>query len=291
MSNDIILSVEHLMMQFGGIRALNDVSFAIKRQSISALIGPNGAGKTTVFNCLTGFYKATGGNILLDAQAKITRVGKVMGEPFALGDFVSPPKFFNRLFYKMFGGTHLVNRAGLARTFQNIRLFKEMSVVENLLVAQHMWVNRSMIAGILNTPAYRRAESKALDTVFYWLEVVDLVDCANRLAGELSYGQQRRLEIARAMCTRPEIVCLDEPAAGLNPQETEALSRIIRLLRDEHGITVVLIEHDMGMVMSISDHIIVLDHGALIAEGDPEAIRNNPKVIAAYLGADEEELV
>ena len=290
MSNDIILSVEHLMMQFGGIKALNDVSFNVQRGSISALIGPNGAGKTTVFNCLTGFYKATDGEITLDAQAKLTSVGKIMGEPFQVTDFVSPPKFASRLFYKMFGGTHLVNRAGLARTFQNIRLFKEMSVVENLLVAQHMWVNRSMIAGVLNTPGYRRAEEKALDTAFYWLELVDLVDCANRLAGELSYGQQRRLEIARAMCTRPEIVCLDEPAAGLNPAETEALSGIIRRLREEHQITVLLIEHDMGMVMSISDHIIVLDHGALIAEGNPEEIRNNPKVIAAYLGADEEEV-
>jgi branched-chain amino acid transport system ATP-binding protein len=191
----------------------------------------------------------------------------------------------------MFGGTHLVNRAGLARTFQNIRLFKEMSVVENLLVAQHMWVNRNMLAGILNTKGYRKAESDALDHAFYWLEVVDLVDCANRLAGEISYGQQRRLEIARAMCTRPQIICLDEPAAGLNPQETEALSAMIRLLRDEHDLTVVLIEHDMGMVMSISDHIVVLDHGNVIAEGGPEAIRNDPKVIAAYLGADEEELV
>ena len=164
-------------------------------------------------------------------------------------------------------------------------------MLENLLVAQHMWVNRNMLAGILNTKGYRKAESDALDHAFYWLEVVDLVDCANRLAGELSYGQQRRLEIARAMCTRPQIICLDEPAAGLNPQETEALSGMIRLLRDEHDLTVVLIEHDMGMVMSISDHIVVLDHGNVIAEGGPDAIRNDPKVIAAYLGADEEELV
>ncbi len=290
MSRDIILSVDHLMMQFGGIRALNDVNFEIERHSISALIGPNGAGKTTVFNCLTGFYKATGGRILLNTQEQPTNVGKVMGEAFQARDFISPPSFFNRLHYKMFGGTHLVNRAGLARTFQNIRLFREMSVVENLLVAQHMWVNRNLIAGVLNTPAYRRAEEKALDTAFYWLEVVDLVDSANRLAGELSYGQQRRLEIARAMCTRPEIVCLDEPAAGLNPAETERLSAIIRRLRDEHRITVLLIEHDMGMVMSISDQVIVLDHGALIAEGQPEQIRNDPKVIAAYLGADEEEV-
>ncbi len=291
MSEEIVLSVDRLAMHFGGIKALNDVSLTIKRNSISALIGPNGAGKTTVFNCLTGFYSATGGSIKLNARGRTTDVIKVLGEPFELGDFVSPPKFFKRLYYKMFGGTHLVNRAGLARTFQNIRLFKEMSVVENLLVAQHMWINRNLLAGVFNTPGFRQAESQALDHAFYWLEVVDLVDCANRLAGELSYGQQRRLEIARAMCTRPQIICLDEPAAGLNPQETEALSRIIRLLRDDHDQTVLLIEHDMGMVMSISDHIVVLDHGLVIAQGGPEAIRNDPKVIAAYLGADEEELV
>jgi branched-chain amino acid transport system ATP-binding protein len=291
MNNEVILSVENLMMHFGGIKALSDVSLQIKRNSISALIGPNGAGKTTVFNCLTGFYKATGGRIQLNSRGTSTNVIQLLGESFKASDFVSPKSFGTRLFYKMFGGTHLVNRAGLARTFQNIRLFREMSVIENLLVAQHMWVNRSMVAGILNTKAYRKAENDALDHAFYWLEVVDLVDCANRLAGELSYGQQRRLEIARAMCTRPQIICLDEPAAGLNPQETEALSGMIRLLRDEHDMTVVLIEHDMGMVMNISDYIVVLDHGNVIAEGGPEQIRNDPKVIAAYLGADEEELV
>ncbi|KDD70032.1 branched-chain amino acid transport system ATP-binding protein [Pseudomonas sp. BT76 TE3572] len=289
--SEVVLSVEKLMMHFGGIKALNDVSLKVKRNSIFALIGPNGAGKTTVFNCLTGFYKASGGKIELNVRGERTDVIKMLGEPFKATDFVSPKNFISRLHYKMFGGTHLVNRAGLARTFQNIRLFKEMSVLENLLVAQHMWVNRSMLAGILNTKGYRKAESDALDHAFYWLEVVDLVDCANRLAGELSYGQQRRLEIARAMCTRPQIICLDEPAAGLNPQETEALSAMIRLLRDEHDLTVVLIEHDMGMVMSISDHIVVLDHGIVIAEGGPEAIRHDPKVIAAYLGADEEEVV
>ncbi|WP_153774198.1 ABC transporter ATP-binding protein [Pseudomonas sp. MNR3A] len=291
MSDEIILSVDNLMMQFGGIKALSDVSLKVKRNQIFALIGPNGAGKTTVFNCLTGFYKASGGRIELNVRGSQTNVIQLLGERFEATDFVSPTRFANRLYYKMFGGTHLVNRAGLARTFQNIRLFKEMSVVENLLVAQHMWVNRSLLAGVLNTKGYRQAESDALDHAFYWLEVVDLVDCANRLAGELSYGQQRRLEIARAMCTRPKIICLDEPAAGLNPQETEALSRMIRVLRDEHDITVVLIEHDMGMVMSISDHIVVLDHGNVIAEGAPQDIRNNPTVIAAYLGADEEELI
>ncbi|KJZ39237.1 ATP-binding cassette domain-containing protein [Pseudomonas sp. B21-040] len=288
--SEVVLSVEKLMMHFGGIKALNDVSLKVHRNSIFALIGPNGAGKTTVFNCLTGFYKASGGKIELNVRGQQTNVIKLLGESFKPTDFVSPRSFASRLFYKAFGGTHLVNRAGLARTFQNIRLFKEMSVLENLLVAQHMWVNRSMLAGILNTKGYRKAESDALDHAFYWLEVVDLVDCANRLAGELSYGQQRRLEIARAMCTRPQIICLDEPAAGLNPQETEALSAMIRLLRDEHDLTVVLIEHDMGMVMSISDHIVVLDHGVVIAEGGPDAIRNDPKVIAAYLGADEEEV-
>jgi branched-chain amino acid transport system ATP-binding protein len=291
MSKEVVLCVEHLMMHFGGIKALSDVSLKVERNSIFALIGPNGAGKTTVFNCLTGFYKASGGKIELNVRGKQTNVIQLLGERFQATDFVSPKSFFSRVYYKMFGGTHLVNRAGLARTFQNIRLFKEMSVVENLLVAQHMWVNRNMLAGILNTKAYRKAESDALDHAFYWLEVVDLVDCANRLAGELSYGQQRRLEIARAMCTRPQIICLDEPAAGLNPQETEALSAMIRLLRDEHDLTVVLIEHDMGMVMNISDHIVVLDHGNVIAEGGPDIIRNDPKVIAAYLGADEEELV
>ncbi|HBK50034.1 MAG TPA: ABC transporter ATP-binding protein, partial [Pseudomonas sp.] len=274
MSDDIILSVDNLMMQFGGIKALSDVSLKVRRNQIFALIGPNGAGKTTVFNCLTGFYKASGGRIELNVRGSHTNVIQLLGERFQAADFVSPARFASRIYYKMFGGTHLVNRAGLARTFQNIRLFKEMSVVENLLVAQHMWVNRNLLAGVLNTKAYRTAESDALDHAFYWLEVVDLVDCANRLAGELSYGQQRRLEIARAMCTRPKIICLDEPAAGLNPQETEALSRMIRVLRDEHDITVVLIEHDMGMVMSISDHIVVLDHGNVIAEGAPQDIRH-----------------
>jgi branched-chain amino acid transport system ATP-binding protein len=286
-----ILSVEHLRMHFGGIKALNDVNLVVKRGSITALIGPNGAGKTTVFNCLTGFYKASGGNILLNTRRRTTNVIQVLGQKFQPEDWIKPAQLGKRIFYKMFGGTHLVNRAGLARTFQNIRLFREMSVIENLLVAQHMQTNRNLIAGVLNTPAYRRAENQALDRAFYWLEVVELVDCANRLAGEMSYGQQRRLEIARAMCTAPEMICLDEPAAGLNPVETRTLSKIIRFLRDHHDITVLLIEHDMGMVMEISDHIIVLDHGDVIAEGLPQAIQNDEKVIAAYLGADEDDEV
>ncbi len=289
MTGEHVLSVAHLSMRFGGIRALHDVSLGVQRGSITALIGPNGAGKTTLFNCLTGFYRASGGSIRLYTRGRATDVLQVLGEPFQLGDFVSPRQFASRLWYKLFGGTHRVNRAGLARTFQNIRLFREMSVLENLLVAQHLWLNRNLLAGVLNTPGFRRAEEQALAHAFYWLELVDLVDCANRLAGELSYGQQRRLEIARAMCTRPQLLCLDEPAAGLNPAETAALSRIIRTLRDTHQLSVLLIEHDMGMVMGISDHIVVLDHGEVIAAGAPAAIRSDPKVIAAYLGADEEE--
>ncbi|ALV91864.1 MULTISPECIES: ABC transporter ATP-binding protein [Pantoea] len=286
--SDAILQVDNLMMRFGGIKALNDVSLSVARGSVTSLIGPNGAGKTTVFNCLTGFYRATGGRIMLNANQRSTDVIQVLGQKIHPQDWLNPARLGSRVWYKMFGGAHLVNRAGLARTFQNIRLFREMSVVENLLVAQHMQVNRQLLAGVLNTRGYREAENRALDRAFYWLENVDLVSSANRLAGTLSYGQQRRLEIARAMCTRPELICLDEPAAGLNPVETDALSQILHRLRADHRISVMLIEHDMPMVMRISDHIVVLDHGDVIAQGTPQQIRHDPKVIAAYLGADEE---
>ena len=287
--SDAILQVEKLMMRFGGIRALNEVSLKVERGSVTALIGPNGAGKTTVFNCLTGFYRASGGRIQLNANQRSTDVIQVLGEKIHAADWLNPAQLGSRLWYKMFGGAHLVNRAGLARTFQNIRLFREMSVIENLLVAQHMLVNRNLLAGVFNTRSYRAAENRALDRAFYWLETVDLATSANRLAGTLSYGQQRRLEIARAMCTQPELICLDEPAAGLNPVETEALSAILHRLRADHRISVLLIEHDMPMVMSISDQIVVLDHGEVIAEGTPQQIRHDPRVIAAYLGSDEEE--
>jgi branched-chain amino acid transport system ATP-binding protein len=287
--SDAILQVNNLMMRFGGIKALNDVSLSVERGSVTSLIGPNGAGKTTVFNCLTGFYRATGGRIMLNANQRHTDVIQVLGQKIHPQDWLNPARLGSRIWYKMFGGAHLVNRAGLARTFQNIRLFREMSVVENLLVAQHMQVNRQLMAGVLNTRGYREAENRALDRAFYWLENVDLVSSANRLAGTLSYGQQRRLEIARAMCTRPELICLDEPAAGLNPVETDALSQILHRLRADHRISVLLIEHDMPMVMRISDHIVVLDHGDVISQGTPQQIRHDPKVIAAYLGAEEED--
>ncbi|HYQ38331.1 MAG TPA: ATP-binding cassette domain-containing protein [Pseudomonas sp.] len=289
MTGEHVLTVERLCMQFGGIRALHEVSLGVPRGSITALIGPNGAGKTTLFNCLTGFYRASAGSIRLYTHGQATDVLPVLGEPFQLGDLVRPRRLASRLWFKLFGGTHRVNRAGLARTFQNIRLFREMSVLENLLVAQHLGLNRNLLAGVFNTAAFRRAEEQALAHACYWLEVMDLLDCANRLAGELAYGQQRRLEIARALCTRPQLLCLDEPAAGLNPAETAALGAIIRRLRDTHRLSVLLIEHDMGMVMGISDHVVVLDQGEVIAAGAPAAIRCDPRVIAAYLGADEEE--
>ncbi|MCZ4058095.1 ATP-binding cassette domain-containing protein [Pantoea sp. LMR881] len=287
--SDAILQVENLMMRFGGIKALNNVSLNVERGSVTSLIGPNGAGKTTVFNCLTGFYRASGGRIQLNANQRSTDVIQVLGEKIHPSDWIKPAQLGARVWYKMFGGAHLVNRAGLARTFQNIRLFREMSVIENLLVAQHMRVNRNLLAGVFNTRSYRAAENRALDRAFYWLETVDLVAAANRLAGTLSYGQQRRLEIARAMCTQPELICLDEPAAGLNPVETDALSAILHRLRADHRISVLLIEHDMPMVMSISDHIVVLDHGDVIAQGTPQQIRHDARVIAAYLGAEDEE--
>ncbi len=281
-----ILEVTGLTMRFGGILALNDVSFEVKRGSISALIGPNGAGKTTVFNCLTGFYKATEGRIALHTPRTAIDLIHILGQPFQASDFVNPAAFGDRLYYKMFGGTHRVTRAGVARTFQNVRLFKEMTAIENLLVAQHLQLNRNMVAGLLQTAAYRQSERDALERAYAWLKVFGLGEDANRLAGELPYGHQRRLEIARAMCTGPRLLCLDEPAAGLNPRETEQLSELLRQLRDEHGVTILLIEHDMGLVMGLSEHIVVLDYGEVIADGDPHTVAHHPAVLAAYLGTD-----
>ncbi|WP_020396185.1 ABC transporter ATP-binding protein [Thiolinea disciformis] len=290
-STPALLNVDGLTMRFGGIIALNNVSFTVQPHSITALIGPNGAGKTTVFNCVTGFYKATEGKLSLNAGGKQTDLRKVLGERFQWSDYVNPKAFGERLYYKAFGGSHRVALAGVARTFQNIRLFRELTVVENLLVAQHIHLDRNLIRGTLRTKGYRASERKALETAYHWLDVMNLTEDANRLAGELPYGNQRRLEIARAMCTEPKLICLDEPAAGLNPRETEDLSKLIRKLRDEHKVTVLLIEHDMGLVMSISEHIVVLDYGQVIACGSPKEIETNPKVLAAYLGTEAEEVV
>jgi branched-chain amino acid transport system ATP-binding protein len=291
-AGDAMLKVSGLTMRFGGIRALNEVSFEVRRSSISALIGPNGAGKTTVFNCVTGFYKATEGSLTFHpGEFDFYDIPKLLGQPFSAGDFINPAAFGSRLYYKMFGGSHRVANAGISRTFQNIRLFREMSAVENLLVAQHVHMVRNPISGVLRTGRFRTAEKQAVERAYYWLEALNLLDDANRLAGELPYGRQRRLEIARAMCTGPKMICLDEPAAGLNPSETAELAQMIRDLRDKHDVTVLLIEHDMSLVMKISEHIVVLDHGEVICAGDPQKVANDPQVIAAYLGvADEEEV-
>lgn len=266
-----LLQVQGLTRRFGGIIANNNVSFDVAAGSITALIGPNGAGKTTVFNCITGFYRATSGKITLWDQDQPTDIGSLLSRPFT-------------------GGSYLVARAGIARTFQNIRLFSDMTVIENLLVAQHRNMDGNLLRGMMASASFMDKEHDALDTAYYWLDVMELRDDANRLAGELSYGRQRRLEIARSMCTSPRLICLDEPAAGLNPNETEQLCELILRLRAEHGVTVLLIEHDMGLVMEISEHIVVLDYGQVIAAGDPDSVRDSPAVIAAYLGADTGEM-
>lgn len=263
-----LLTVEHLTMRFGGLVAIDDLSFAVRRGQITALIGPNGAGKTTVFNCLTGFYKPTVGRVTLHHPA-----GPLLLEQMA--DF-------------------RIARAGVARTFQNIRLFPRMTVLENLIVAQHNPLMRASgytLAGLFGLPGYRRAEMRAVDTACAWLDRVGLLDRADEEAGTLPYGAQRRLEIARAMCTRPLLLCLDEPAAGLNPRESAELNRFLVGIRDREGIGILLIEHDMTVVMGISDHVVVLDYGRRIADGPPAEIRRNPAVIRAYLGEPEDAAV
>jgi branched-chain amino acid transport system ATP-binding protein len=260
-----LLEVEHLTMRFGGLVAVDDLDLVARDRQITAVIGPNGAGKTTVFNCLTGFYKPTAGQITFHG-----RNGQVLLE--RLDGFIIP-------------------RHGIARTFQNIRLFPSMSVLENLLVAQHNKLMRASgytVLGLFGHPAYRRAEHAAVELARYWLERVGLVDRADWNAGNLPYGDQRKLEIARAMCTEPLLLCLDEPAAGLNPRETAELSVLLQSIRDDVGIGLVLIEHDMSMVMSISDHVVVLDYGKKIAEGPPALVKDDPAVIKAYLGEPEE---
>ena len=249
-----ILKVSGLCMRFGGLLAVNGVALTVKEKQVVSMIGPNGAGKTTVFNCLTGFYKPSSGSILLD------------GEPI-----------------EGLAG-HEIARKGVVRTFQNVRLFKDMTAVENLLIAQHRHLNTNFLAGLFKTPAFRKSERDAMDYAAYWLDKVNLTEFANRPAGTLAYGQQRRLEIARCMMTRPRILMLDEPAAGLNPKETEDLKALISVLRNEHNATVLLIEHDMKLVMSISDHIVVINQGTPLADGTPEQIRDNPEVIKANLG-------
>jgi branched-chain amino acid transport system ATP-binding protein len=261
-----LLRVEHLTMRFGGLVAVNDVSFAAEDRKITAIIGPNGAGKTTVFNCLTGFYKATQGRLSLIHPD---------GTQFLL---------------ERMDGFRITKDAKVARTFQNIRLFPKMTVLENLIVAQHNYLMRESgytVLGLIGFPSYYRAEAAAIEKARYWLQRIGLEHRADNDAGDLPYGDQRRLEIARAMCTGPVLLCLDEPAAGLNPRESAELNTLLRFIRDEHRIGVLLIEHDMSVVMAISDSIVVLDYGRRIAAGTPDQVRRDPAVIRAYLGEEE----
>lgn len=281
-----ILDVKNLSVSFGGIKALQDITFDVPKESITAIIGPNGAGKTTVFNCLTGFYRASGGALTFHGDGKAHNLIELLGEKLRFSDLGRLDKLPRKFYYKFFGGSFRIAELGVARTFQNIRLFKQMSVLENLLVAQHKLVNRNLISGLILTPGYRAAEKKAIEHACYWLDLVGLRGEANRTAGELPYGHQRRLEIARAMCTNAKLLCLDEPAAGLNHEETRSLAQLILRLRKDHKITVLVIEHDMALVMNISDKIVVLDRGEVIAIGKPAEIQTNKKVLAAYLGEE-----
>jgi branched-chain amino acid transport system ATP-binding protein len=263
MKASAVLDVERLTMRFGGLTALSEMSFRARSSQVTAVIGPNGAGKTTLFNCLTGFYRPTAGQLRLSSEG---------GGSFQL---------------ERMAAHRIAREARVIRTFQNPRLFSGMSALENLLVAQHadiVWETANPIGAVLCLARHRLAMRKATDNARHWLERLGLRDLADEPAGSLPYGAQRRLEIARAMCARPSLLCLDEPAAGLNPRESYELTELLLDIRRRHDLTIVLIEHDMSVVMRVSDHVVVLDHGVLIAEGPPGVVRSDPAVIRAYLG-------
>ncbi len=288
---DEILRVERLFMRFGGLVAIDGLSFSARRGDITAIIGPNGAGKTTVFNCITGFYKPTQGRVALAhggeaafaALPEVTRKGRQWSEAPGGALFL----------LERMAGFEIAQKAKVARTFQNIRLFAGMTALENLLVAQHTVLNAASgytFGALLGSRRYARAEKEAMERSAHWLSKIGILDRADDPAGDLPYGAQRRLEIARAMCTSPVLLCLDEPAAGLNPRESGELNDLLLQIREEHALSILLIEHDMGVVMGISDRIVVLDYGRKIAEGTPAEIRADPRVIAAYLGVEDDEV-
>lgn len=249
-----LLEVKNLGISFGGLRAVDDFNLTMEKGQLYGLIGPNGAGKTTVFNLLTGVYKPTDGSFMLDGESL---VGK---------------------------GTIDINKSGIARTFQNIRLFSDMSVIDNVKVGLHNSYKSSFLSGIFRTPLFRREEKEITQRAMELLKVFELDDAADVLAANLPYGKQRKLEIARALATKPKLLFLDEPAAGMNPNETTELMETIHLIRDKFNISILLIEHDMSLVMGICERIVVLEYGRVIANGVPDEIKNNKRVITAYLG-------
>jgi branched-chain amino acid transport system ATP-binding protein len=286
-----LLAVEHLTMRFGGLVAIDDLSFVANKGEITAIIGPNGAGKTTVFNCITGFYKPTGGRLVLS-----------LGGAAMPADVLALTGSGRRFRNTAAGSIFLLERmpdheiaahARVARTFQNIRLFSGMTVLENLIVAQHnalMTASGWTVLGLLGAKRYVAAEAAAVERATFWLDKIALTDRADDPAGDLPYGAQRRLEIARAMCTQPQLLCLDEPAAGLNPRESAELTQFLKSIQTEHATSILLIEHDMSVVMEISNHVVVLEYGQKISDGTPEHVRTDPKVVAAYLGVEDEEV-